>query len=280
MKKYRILTAVSALALAGSLLAAPFGASAAVTVPRVYRYYAFGAMKYLLYDTKNQNWYSETGEALSVTQTDRQQVRFQGQIYTADFAEMKVYDADNKEIPVLSNFLIQMQECARRNLSISVSDPKDGTVLPDSSALAAKPVYLKSDIENENSNIFAFYVYISGTDGCFGCVYLMRDDSMIDGADLDGENAAADTLEHWHVDMGVWDCAGKMESYTETGDTNIDGKFSVTDSVLLARAAAEDETANISELGLVLADMDNDGELTVLDVTASLKALAGNEKEG
>ena len=138
MKK--TLAALIGVMMAGSLAAAPLSVSAAVKVPRVYRYYAFGAMKYLLYDTKNQSWYSETGNALSVTQTDRQQVRFEGQIYTADFAEMKVYDAENREIPVLSDFLVQMQEYARNQLAIYPPDPQGGTPSPDISKTVSKPV--------------------------------------------------------------------------------------------------------------------------------------------
>jgi len=280
MKKHCILTVFSALTIAGSLLAAPFSVTAAVKIPRVYRYYAFGAMKYLLYDTKHQNWYSETGDALSVTQTDRQQVRFEGQIYTADFAEMKVYDADNNEVPALSDFLGQMQKYARDQLAIYPPDPQGGTPSPDISKTVTKPVYLKSAIENEKNNYFSFNASIAGIEGSFyGSVYLMRDYEKINAAGLDGKSVTIDTPEYWHIEMVVQETVTTLESYTDTGDVNLDGKFTVADSVLTARAAAEDETAKISELGISLADMDEDGELTVLDVTESLKALAGTDSE-
>ena len=279
MKKFRILTALSALALTGSLLAAPFSVTAAVKIPRVYRYYAFGAMKYLLYDTKNQNWYNETGDALSVTQTDRQQVRFQGEIYTADFEEMKVYNAENEEVPALSDFLAESMQQGKDALSICLAENGEITeMLPKN---VVKPVYMQAaDLSNPKQDYFSFAFSVNGTEeGSYAWSSLQKSTEKIMKDGLDPDAVTFDQPEYWHIETIVACSVSTLESYTDTGDVNLDGKFTVADSVLTARAAAEDETAKISELGISLADMDEDGELTVLDVTESLKALAGTDSE-
>jgi len=66
-----------------------------------------------------------------------------------------------------------------------------------------------------------------------------------------------------------------FESYTNSGDVNLDGALTVSDAVLLARIAAEDASLKVSELGLTLSDLTDDGLTDVGDVTAALCAIAG-----
>ena len=66
-----------------------------------------------------------------------------------------------------------------------------------------------------------------------------------------------------------------FESYTNSGDVNLDGTLTVSDAVLLARIAAEDSTLSVSELGLTLSDLTDDGLTDVGDVTAALCIIAG-----
>ena len=246
MKK-KLFAALSALTLTDSLLAAPV--SAAVKVPRVYRYYALGAMQNLLYDAKNNAWYNEKGELLPIPQKDRQEVRCCGKTYIADFAEMKVYDTDGTEVPGLTYFLGETVRQAQKSVVFREGNP-DG---------AAMPVMLHAMADSDN-----FGFIISG--GASGMTQLAK---MSADADMTFQNT-----EDWQVMCAV-DCStGSLEQYTDTGDANLDGAFTIADTVILARAAAEDETLTVSELGLVLADMDGDGELTVLDVTQSLQRLA------
>ena len=49
----------------------------------------------------------------------------------------------------------------------------------------------------------------------------------------------------------------------------------VADAVMLARLTAEDQTVCITDAGLANADVDSDGNTTVLDVTALLREIAG-----
>ena len=257
MKKYRILSAISALALTGSLIAAPFSASAAVKIPRVYRYNVNGT-DYLLYDAKNDAWYYADGTYVPTAQTDRQAVRFEDTIYTVDFAEMKVYDSDGNENEELNGAIAKMYAYAQGGVSwIGQSAEVDFNHVKKPVRFAAKPL---------NDEWFGFRVSILNfSDAWIGDYWWRSEFDWLEPDLYIVQNAGA---------------SSSIDEYTGAGDANLDGKFTVADSVLLARAAAEDETAKISELGISLADMDEDGELTVLDVTASLKALAGNDKEG
>lgn len=63
-------------------------------------------------------------------------------------------------------------------------------------------------------------------------------------------------------------------TYTLLGDVNCDGWFKVNDVILLNRFLAEDDTAAISETGLLNADFDQNGERDGDDATAMLKSLA------
>lgn len=63
-------------------------------------------------------------------------------------------------------------------------------------------------------------------------------------------------------------------TYTLLGDVNCDGWFKVNDVILLNRFLAEDDTAAISETGLLNADFDQNGERNGDDATAMLKSLA------
>ncbi|MBR5363059.1 MAG: glycoside hydrolase family 127 protein [Oscillospiraceae bacterium] len=58
------------------------------------------------------------------------------------------------------------------------------------------------------------------------------------------------------------------------GDVNLDGTVDVSDAVLLARFAAEDASAVITQRGLALADVNGDGQRNQDDVIAILKIIA------
>ena len=58
------------------------------------------------------------------------------------------------------------------------------------------------------------------------------------------------------------------------GDLNLDGYADVADAVLLARYAASDAEAVISDQGMVNADVDGDGSVRSKDLTALLKRIA------
>ena len=59
-----------------------------------------------------------------------------------------------------------------------------------------------------------------------------------------------------------------------SGDINTDGMLDVSDAVLLARLCAEDSTVRISPNGLMLADVNSDGNITAEDVITVLKRIA------
>ena len=59
-----------------------------------------------------------------------------------------------------------------------------------------------------------------------------------------------------------------------TGDINRDNKITVADSVMLARIIAEDTALQVTAENLAAADADGDGELTVNDITFTLKLLS------
>lgn len=59
------------------------------------------------------------------------------------------------------------------------------------------------------------------------------------------------------------------------GDITVDGVTDVSDAVLLARFCAEDADVGITEAGLCSADVDGDGLVTLHDVTALLRRIAG-----
>ena len=61
------------------------------------------------------------------------------------------------------------------------------------------------------------------------------------------------------------------------GDTNVDQKVTIADAVLLARVAAEDTKAVITEQGKRNGELDGEEGLTSNDLTALLKLLAGVE---
>ena len=59
------------------------------------------------------------------------------------------------------------------------------------------------------------------------------------------------------------------------GDVNCDENVTVADAVLLARVQAEDKTANVTEVGLLNADVNGNGKADPEDLTALLRILAG-----
>jgi hypothetical protein len=71
------------------------------------------------------------------------------------------------------------------------------------------------------------------------------------------------------------DIAKGQNALTVKGDLNLDCRTTVADAVMLARLTAEDQTVNITDAGLANADVDSDGNMTALDVTALLREIAG-----
>jgi hypothetical protein len=73
---------------------------------------------------------------------------------------------------------------------------------------------------------------------------------------------------------------GKGGGKKKPGDANTDGSVNVSDAVLIARVAAEDTTAKITDDGLANADVAGNGNgIDSEDVTLLLKFLAGLAKE-
>ena len=66
--------------------------------------------------------------------------------------------------------------------------------------------------------------------------------------------------------------SGKKPLY---GDANCSGRVDISDAVLVARIAAEDQTAEVTDEGSVNADVTGDGGITSDDITKILKFLAG-----
>lgn len=64
-----------------------------------------------------------------------------------------------------------------------------------------------------------------------------------------------------------------------TGDLNGDARLTVSDAILLARIAAEDNTVSISAEGLAVADVNFDGQTDTDDVTEILRYIAGLRPE-
>lgn len=67
--------------------------------------------------------------------------------------------------------------------------------------------------------------------------------------------------------------------YTDAGDATIDGVQDVADAVLTCRVAAEDEDAPVTDLGMELADKNEDGVINVSDVTEILSDIAQTSAE-
>lgn len=67
---------------------------------------------------------------------------------------------------------------------------------------------------------------------------------------------------------------GEYEPVFYRGDLNTDGQIDLRDAVLLARLTAEDSEIPAAKLGLVNADADGDGFVTLRDVTAVLEKIA------
>ena len=59
------------------------------------------------------------------------------------------------------------------------------------------------------------------------------------------------------------------------GDVNGDGKITVSDAILLARVAAEDTSAKITDAGRLNGELDGVTGLSTGDVTELLKMIAG-----
>ncbi len=66
-------------------------------------------------------------------------------------------------------------------------------------------------------------------------------------------------------------------AYTKLGDVNCDDYFKINDVILLNRFIAEDNTANVTALGLANADFDQNGKPDADDAIAMLKDLAAIE---
>lgn len=82
------------------------------------------------------------------------------------------------------------------------------------------------------------------------------------------ETALYDTSEDVSIPIGDY------ETVFLRGDLNKDGEVDVMDAVLLARLTAEDTDIPVSESGIVNADADGDGLLTLRDVTLILEKAA------
>ena len=65
---------------------------------------------------------------------------------------------------------------------------------------------------------------------------------------------------------------------TMPGDANCDSRVTVADAILIARVAAEDKSATLTETGKANADVNNDGNVNSDDAVKILKYLAGIEK--
>ena len=90
---------------------------------------------------------------------------------------------------------------------------------------------------------------------------------------------AADIYEGTGIRPGIWYLETIQNAFGQNalaiaGDINIDCSIDVADAVLLARFCAEDAAANITQTGIGNADHDDNGILTVLDVTAILRMIA------
>ena len=59
------------------------------------------------------------------------------------------------------------------------------------------------------------------------------------------------------------------------GDINTDGKMTISDAIMLSRYVAEDTTVPITDAGIAVADLNEDGNVNADDTTVLLKMLAG-----
>ena len=99
-----------------------------------------------------------------------------------------------------------------------------------------------------------------------GLDYLLKGDFMTDDCGeftvrIEGDGCYAGTAD------------GRFSVTLTPGDVNLDGADSVSDAVLLTRYISEDETSSLKERGAEAADFDQDGVLTILDVTKLLALL-------
>ena len=187
---------------------------------------------------------------------------------------MKVYDAENNEVPALSGFLAESLQNGKDALSIGQAENGEiAELLPKN---VIKPVHMQAaDLSNPRQDSFGFAFSVDGTEeGSYAWTSLQKNTGKIIDDGLEPDAVTFDQPEYWYIETVVACSVGTMESYTDTGDVNLDGKSTVADAVLLARVVAEDETVNVSELGLALGDVDEDGELSAFDVAGELHLLA------
>ena len=235
--------------------AAPLHALADSAVPRVYRILLWEGG--LLFDRQNDRWYDLEGNP-AVLRQPIQQARCGDALYTVNLEKMKVYDENGDECPRLTQVLAVYDTMTQqRCLPSVIYDETIGDWVNIESS--RYPVNLKFDPTN---SFFYADVYLDQVRLQSGIDYF--------GSADDPEELAFDCT------MCLADSLGDLtaEDFCDTGDVDLSGKVNVGDAVQLARIAAGDPEADVSELGRALADINGDSELDDMDLTALLRTLA------
>ena len=275
-KQFQICAALTA----GIISVTTVHALAAPVIPRVYKVPCGRASmwyedseRFLLYDARNDRWYYDDGSCVP-EQEMIQETRFDGKTYTVDLNTDTVYDEAGEISERLTKVLAAFREECERAFSNNVSWDgevfgREGTVMfpyrmefvPATDSGSGNPPgmnlgeYFRCSIENE---LFLGYH---------------------NGYTLDYEPAYPENKEfHCEITYLATTMTGSGASpkpYTVAGDLNPNEKVDVVDAVLLARLAAGDSKLVLSDLGVSLADINDDGKQgDAADLTRLLRRLA------
>lgn len=251
--KARIFAAAAA-GMLGLTYAFPVCAANSQSAMKKAVYHAHFGKGQAFYEELSDRWYRVTGEPL----TDDEPFRFRSSKdgFTCDPGLMIVYNPDGTE---------------NAALSITCKDLMTSEIFTFTQ-YNGEPIYADTQ-ENMLAQRMRASLPVTRElileDHVFRCLFYANSMPImsVDASFDDAFKITSVDYEHYG-DI-------RFESYTNSGDVNLDGRLTVSDAVILARVAAEDENVRISELGLTLSDLTADGLTDFGDVTAALRTIAG-----
>ena len=205
----------------------------------------------VLYDASADRWYDYLGDPIETAEWEI----VEGGGYTGDVKTHKIYK-DGKEVPALSEMAEDMLTMevfsfgVFNNEQIIEGTPEDALAAKMRASLPERRVL---SLEKDAMTVVIF----TGWRPTIQQTYK-----------FDGNYKYTGSETHHFGEIGI-------ESYSGSGDINLDGKLTVSDAILLARVSAEDKNVKLSALARTLTDITQDGITNNADVTNILASLAG-----